>query len=283
MKKLSLGLALVLSVTLPAQVVAKAPATATATSSHLRFFAIEGGRNFRDIGGYRTRDGRTVRWGVLYRSGSLGKLGAAGQASISALQPHAIIDLRTTSERASDDGWAARMPGYWSRNYEMSFADIGHALFVPGGSEPTRVREMMQKGYRTLPEEQAASYRELFARLVEGKAPVIVNCTAGKDRTGVGTALVLTALGVPYATVRRDYLLSNGAPGMASLSAQLGGPFTSLPPESARLLMGVDGTYLDAAFAQIRQDHGSVDAYLLRQLGVGAKEKAALRRHMLRR
>ncbi|MBW8786042.1 MAG: tyrosine-protein phosphatase, partial [Novosphingobium sp.] len=94
---------------------------------------------------------------------------------------------------------------------------------------------------------------------------------------GVGVALVLTALGVPYATVRDDFLLSNRAAAQNATS----GPLASLPPESARLLAGVDGSYLDAAFDQIRRDYGSVDAYLRRELGVGPAQRAALRRRML--
>lgn len=263
----------------PLAVTAKAPPAASA--SHERFVPVEGGRNFRDVGGYRTADGRTVRWGVLYRSGSMGNLTPAGKQTIAALHPTSIIDLRSSTERASDDGWIAAMPGYWTRPYEMSLGDLGRTIGSPGGREPAAIKSMMTFTYRNLPKEQAASYRELFVRLVAGKGAVIVNCSAGKDRTGIASALVLTALGVPYAAVRKDYLLSNGAPGMVTLSAALPGPLASLPPESAKLLLGVDGSYLDATFAGIRQNYGSVEAYLSRELGVGPKELAALRRNML--
>jgi protein-tyrosine phosphatase len=140
---------------------------------------------------------------------------------------------------------------------------------------------MMLNGYRLQPKEQAGSYRELFSRLLSNKGPLIVNCTAGKDRTGVASALVLTALGVPYETVREDYLLSNGAPGMAMLASSLPGPFASLPPETMRLLAGVDASYLDAAFDQIRKDYGSVDGYLKNELGMGPKQIKLLRGIML--
>lgn len=247
-----------------------------------RFVAMEGGRNFRDVGGYRTVDGRTVKWGVLYRSGSLGKLTPAGQAELARLHIADQIDLRTTDERSSDtyDQRAALGDGYWTRDY-------GHPL-VAGAAYPDfasmtadSVRAMMATGYKTLPGQQAPAYRELFARLIDGKGPLVLNCTAGKDRTGIGTALVLTALGVPYDTVKQDFLLSNGAPGMETLKADLSPRMATLPDDVAAPLIGVEGAYLDIAFTQLRQDYGSVDAFIEKELGVGPTQKAALRKRML--
>ena len=80
---------------------------------------------------------------------------------------------------------------------------------MPALRTPEAIQAMMLGAYRTMPRAQAPAYRELFARLSTGRGPVVLNCTAGKDRTGIGAALVLTALGVPYATVRQDFLLSN--------------------------------------------------------------------------
>ena len=95
----------------------------------------------------------------------------------------------------------------------------------------------------------------------------------------MAAALVLTVLGVPYSTVRRDFMLSNGAPGMASLGEAMKG---LLPPEAMPPLLGVEPAYLDAAFAQIRHDYGSVDTYLVRELGVGPRERRQLRANLLR-
>jgi protein-tyrosine phosphatase len=249
-----------------------------------RFVLIDGGRNFRDVGGYRTADGRRVKWGIMYRSGSLGSLTPAGQAQLAKLHVASQIDLRTTEERSHDtfDLKRAIGPGYWARDYGMSLADQRQRA-IPDFAHitPDGVRAMMTRAYQTLPREQAPSYRELFARLQTGNGPLVVNCTAGKDRTGIASALVLTALGVPYETVRQDFLLSNGAPGMETLQANLLGPLAALPPEVAAPLIGVDGSYLDTAFAQIRQDYGSVENYMQQELGVGPREVARLRARML--
>jgi protein-tyrosine phosphatase len=262
---------------------AKAPHTA-AQQAHERFILIDGGRNFRDAGGYRTDDGHRVKWGQFYRSGSLGSLTPQGMHQIDQLHVAAIVDLRSTQERARDLTNWLRMSGhgYWTRDYGISQGDMAAFFADPVHRSADGVRGMMMQAYRSLPREQAGSYRELFARLTSvHRGAVVVNCTAGKDRTGIATALVLTALGVPYQTVREDFLLSNGAPGMGSLQQSLSGPIAALPPEAAAPLVGVDGAYLDAAFDQMRKDYGSVEGYLSTELGVGPRDLATLRRRML--
>ena len=248
-----------------------------------RFILLEGGRNFRDVGGYRTEDGKTVKWGVLYRSGSLGALTLKDQLRLRKLHIGSIIDLRTTDERSRDmSNWLAISgQGYWTRDYGVSQGDMGSIFTDRSKLTADSMKALMEGAYRRLPREQAPSYRMLFARLATGKGPVVVNCTAGKDRTGIATALVLTALGVPYETVRKDFLLSNGAPGMETLQAHLTPPLSLLPADVVEPLIGVEGEYLDIAFTQIREDFGSTEAYLQQELGVGPDEIAAIRARML--
>lgn len=260
------------------------PAPNIATQAQPRFILIEGGRNFRDIGGYRTADGRTVRGDLLYRSGSLAGLTARGQQTLTRLKVTSIVDLRTTDERRRDmNNWlAASGQGYWARDYGFSLGEMGTMFSQPENRTAPAIRAMMAQAYRRMAQEQAPAYRVLFARLVEGRGPVVVNCTAGKDRTGIAAALVLTALGVPYETVRQDFLLSNDAPGMNSLQSSLSGPLQSLPADAIRPLIGVEGEYLDNAFDQLRHDYGSIEGFMQRELGVGPRELTALRRRMLR-
>lgn len=259
--------------------VAPAPAPAPKQS---RFIALEGTQNFRDVGGYRTGDGHVVKSGVLYRSGTLGRLTPAGQARFASLRTAAIVDLRTTEERSrdTDTAWLRARPGYWARDYTMSQGDLAKVFGDPKLSADG-VRAMMTQAYRTMAKEQAPSYRVLFARLLDAKGPVVLNCTAGKDRTGIGTALVLTALGVPYETVRQDFLLSNAGIDPVALQGALSGPLTALPPDVVAPLLGVEGPYLDAAFDQFRRDYGSAEGFMNRELGIGPREIARLRRRML--
>jgi protein-tyrosine phosphatase len=278
------AIAFALTLALATPVWADQAAPAVAQAGQARFIPMDGGRNFRDLGGYPTADGHTVKRGVMYRSGSLGSLTPQGRETLSGLHIASIIDLRSTDERAGDNGtWLAESgQGYWTREYGMSHGDMAKIFATGGLPTAESMTAMMSQAYRTLPKEQAPSYRVMFARLVEGKEPLVVNCTAGKDRTGIASALVLTALGVPYETVKQDFLLSNGAPGMDTLAGSLPGPLAKLPPEVLKPLSGVEGVYLDTAFAQIKQDYGSVENYLEKELGVGPREVAALRRNMLK-
>jgi protein-tyrosine phosphatase len=256
-----------------------------AAVAHQRFIVLDGGRNFRDVGGYRTVAGRSVRWGKLYRSGSLAYLTPKGIRDFDQLHATSIIDLRSTDERQRDpNNWqAASGHGYWSREYGMPMAALPSSFGDPAKMTGEAARAMMAHTYRTLAQEQAPSYRELFARLTgPQRGPVVVNCSAGKDRTGIATALVLTALGVPYATIKQDYLLSNGAYGMDSLKRDLSSPMAALAPDAAAALTGVDGSYLDATFASLRKQYGSVDNFLVSELGVGPRQIAILKARMLR-
>jgi protein-tyrosine phosphatase len=280
---LSLSLSLPLSIlTFAGPALADAPAPAAVQAAKERFTLLEGGRNFRDIGGYRTADGHRVKWNVMYRSGSLGSLTPAGQAELAKLHIASEIDLRTTEERSRDSfDIKGAVPGYWTRDYGMSMGNTGSLFADPSKITADAVRAMMGQVYKTLPREQAPAYRELFVRLQTGTGPLVLNCTAGKDRTGVGTALVLTALGVPYDVVRQDFLLSNGAPGMTSLQGAIAGPLAKLRPEVVAPLIGVDGSYLDTAFAQMKADYGSVENYMHQELGVGPQQIAVLKARML--
>lgn len=268
----------------PAPIVkATVAAQAPAQTYDSRFILLEGGRNFRDLGGLHTADGHAVKPGLFYRSGPLGSLTEKGRADFARLHVTRIVDLRTTEERSHDaysqkDVWG---DAYWTRDYGMSMGNMGSLFSDPSKLTAENMRTVMTMAYRTMPKEQIPAYRELFASLVAGKGPVVVNCTAGKDRTGIGTALVLTALGVPYETVRADYLLSNGAPGMNTLSGAISPALARLPADVTAPLVGVDGAYLDATFAQLKQDYGSVEGFMQTQLGVGPKEIAAMRARML--
>jgi protein-tyrosine phosphatase len=284
MTKLICG-AIALALSFPSTLAASAGETSLALAES-RMIPMEGGRNFRDVGGYRTADGRTVRWNMLYRSGSLGNLQKDGMARLRTMNIRAIIDLRMTTERKTDQSnWLPIAGlGYWTRDYMLGGdeASLAQMFSDPSKLTASTMRAMMTQGYRTMPKELAPQYREMFARLIApGKGAVVVNCTAGKDRTGIGAALVLTAIGIPYETVREDYLLSNAGLNMDSVQDAISPLLALLPSDVIQPLVGVEGEYLDAAFVQIKADYGSVEAYLDKELGVGPAEISLLKSRML--
>jgi protein-tyrosine phosphatase len=260
-----------------------AAAAALAAAPPSRVLPLEGVRNFRDLGGYHTTQGRRVRWRQLFRSASLGSSTPRDQALLDSLGLRVICDLRATDERAKEpvrwSGGAA--PRRLERDYALDLGILAQAMARPGASLPEG-RAAFHDFYSTLPTLFAGSYRALFAALLAGEAPLAINCSAGKDRTGVGAALVLAALGVPRVTIVEDYLLSNehyrpGPEVAVAMSGRHGQWLLALPPEMLQLMLTVDAGYLEAAFAAVERSHGSVERYLESALGVDADALEALR------
>lgn len=245
-----------------------------------RVLTLEGGRNFRDLGGYPTQDGRRLRWGKLYRSGSMAALTDQAYEQLATLGIRVVCDLRTTAERETSPVEWRRVPNlsYWARDYDWSFGDL-RSLLNSGAPSAEAARAAMAVGYRNLPFEQAPAYAELFRRLVAGDTPLVFNCSAGKDRTGVAAALILTALGVEQATIVEDYLLSNTTydRSMSAASPLLG----KLGQEIIDAILGVDAGYIAAALAAVDERHGSLPRYLHDELGVTERDVKALQTHLL--
>jgi len=251
-----------------------------------RVLPLEGGRNFRDLGGYRTVDGKQVRWGVLYRSGNPANLTAADFGYLARLGIRSVCDLRTNAERKSEPNrWAQTQAiAYWTRDYAVSSANLD-SLVANEYTKPEEVKASMADVYRKLPFDQAPGYREIFRQLATGDVPLAFNCTAGKDRTGVGAALILSALGVPRETVLADYALSDKVVDYRKIYsgeklAALG-PMAKLPVQSLDALFASDPEYLRATFAAIEGKYGSVDVYLRRELGLDESQLEAIRRKLL--
>jgi len=245
-----------------------------------RVLPLEGGRNFRDLGGYLTQDGRRLRWGRLYRSGSMAALTEAAYVRLAELGVRVVCDLRTTSERRSHpfDWRKAPNLSYWARDYDLSFGDL-RAVIASDLPTAEQAQAAMVTAYCELPFEQAPAFGELFRRLAAGETPLVFNCSAGKDRTGIAAALILRALGVPEATIVEDYLLSNLAYDRAGsgIAARL----AHVPPEVTEAILGVDHRYIRAALAAIEAAHGSVERYLEERLGVSEEALERLKAQLL--
>lgn len=259
-------------------------ANAAALDDPRRVLPLEGGVNFRDLGGYMTADGRVTKWEVLYRAGSPAGLTAADQAELARRGIRTVCDLRATEEReAEPNPYVAAKTDvtYWTRDYAAGAGDLMQVL---GGADASaaKSRAAMIGFYRQLPREHAASFRQMFAYLAEGKVPLAFNCSAGKDRTGTAAALVLTLVGVPRETVVADYALSDDLVDyMARLDEEGAGegPYAALarmPREVVAPLLASDPAYIEAALDAMAASHGSVEAFIEQELGVTPAMKRAI-------
>ncbi|GGD60255.1 tyrosine-protein phosphatase [Lacimicrobium alkaliphilum] len=255
-----------------------------------RLIPLEGGRNFRDLGGYQTTDGRTVKWGKIYRSGVLEGLTDQDYQLIDSLNIGTVVDFRSNSERRSEvTEWRASDVEQINEDYEMDFDmnELGKLL-----KRPDLSREMMEglmvEMYPEMLEIQKQNYAGMFDRLVEKDQGLMFHCTAGKDRTGISALLVLTALGVDKQTAIDDYLATNKYLDLHSLMpkdssnmdpkhAAMMKMFASLPEDVLQPLMGVSQPLIEAAITKMETEHGSILAYIQQELDVSEQDIRILR------
>ncbi len=264
---------------------------ATVPGQQTRVLPVEGGRNFRDVGGYPAGNLEQVQWGKLYRSGTLYALTDRDFEFLGSLHIALIADLRSNEERAAEPTmWQAGEAEIVSWGYSQGDMLAGLTdLFSKPGLTPADVEQVMIQQYRELPGQQSTHYSVIFKELANGKLPLVVHCSAGKDRTGLGIALILSALGVPREVILEDYAMSGKYQKIPVLEGKdyrfdEGSPqsgMKSLPKELTAPLLASNPVYLQAAFSAIEEEHGSVIAYIRDELGVTDAELERLRTNLL--
>lgn len=261
--------------------------TATAAAPHERLLPLQGGRNFRDLGGYRTADDHHVKWGMLFRSGSMHGLTDSDYAYLERRGIRVVCDFRDTRERAAEPvAWpTGSAPRVLSDDYKLDMAG-----FMPTGPmkdwTEASTRAAMAASYPRVLVQFHDQYRRMFAELLAGHAPLAFNCSAGKDRTGVAAALLLTALGVPRETVIADYLLTNRYLDRGSLLGKDGkpsaaNPLGSLPAPVAQAMLAADRSYIEAALKVLDTHNGGADGWLRDEMGLSHADILRLRRMYL--
>ena len=251
------------------------------SSQQTRLVALQGGSNFRDIGGYPTEDGRHVKQGLLFRSGSMTGLTVADKATLNAMGFKSVIDLRSNDEVALlPNSWGTEnVPNYVQHPYPMAAMEA--AITRRSSASNAEGYERIYPHLHTLLKPQLLQY---FNALIHHDVPVVVNCTAGQDRTGVAVAIVLSALGVKREAILQDYLLS---PALRNPSNEWGKIDIEKAAETndfaATMLRNRDGLrhnmtnalvtqdgrpFLDISFHAIEQEYRTMEQYLEHELGV---------------
>lgn len=235
-----------------------------------RVWRLQGASNFRDLGGYAGRGGRPVRWRRLFRSDHLGRLTEADQAMLAKLGLDRCFDFRGESERTAAPD---QLPGVTQHSLAIEprvaqrmqdMLTAGHRLTAPVAVA------LMKDLYLALVNDEAHRFAELFEHLLDADAPLVFHCTAGKDRTGIAAALILLALDVPRDRVVQDYLLTNDLYRRPPL------PRSDTPADALEVLWRVQEDFLHVALQSIDADHGGVERYLSRRLGLSTAALDAL-------
>jgi protein-tyrosine phosphatase len=254
-----------------------------------RLLPLAGAHNFRDLGGYRTEDGRAVRWGLLYRSDDLEALTNTDLRFLKKIGIRLVCDFRSDYERAREPD---RLP--LEDPPEVELLPIENENFDPRAVEAMiRARSvddvdfdaLLIESNRSFATANTHQYARMFERIGEREnLPALVHCTAGKDRTGFASAIILLALGVPRETVFEDYLLTNVYTANEIEKTLMMIRVYLLSAEGAeriRPLLGVRRDYLQAALDAIDEHYGSVEVYLRDGLGVSDAELERFRAMVL--
>ncbi len=242
-----------------------------------RLIALEGATNFRDLGGYEAVDGRRVRWHRLFRSDELHALTPSDLGTLEALGIEEALDMRYGPERA---GEPARLPGSVASVHiglpEAPGVSLLETLNLGGVSSAEVAKSWLTASYAGYPEKYAPACRAILCRLVaEDAPPLLFHCTAGKDRTGFATAVVLETLGVPRETIMEDYLLTNRHWDRGNREPE------GLPREIYDPVFSAREEYLAASWATLDRDYGGLEGWLDDAVGFVAGERERLRAAML--
>jgi len=235
---------------------------------------LENASNLRDLGGWPTSEGGRVRAGLIFRAPALLQLSDKDRATLADLGIRTVCDLRGQSEGTSRP---VRIAGARHEHFPIepsvggSLRDILRTGIATGDTTPDHMMALMRDAYQAYALQSFTQYRSLFAlMLADEGVPLVFHCAAGKDRTGFGAALILTALGVGWDDVVADYLATNRLWRRESAVFDMDQPLKDV-------LLSAHTGLLVAAFAAIKGAYGSVDAYLEQAIGLGPAERSALR------
>ncbi|MDX2820993.1 tyrosine-protein phosphatase [Streptomyces ipomoeae] len=253
---------------------------------------LTGVRNFRDVGGLPTVDGRRVRHGVLFRSGHLAHATDEDAAFLASLGLHTIFDFRNAADQKLE-GPDVELPGVRNVNLPLSDpADGAEFWKMVRDGDLDQLRALLDDGkaagrmiasYRMIIKNRTAEHSRVLHALAEDSVPALMHCAAGKDRAGLSIAVTLLALGVEREAILTDYLESNAKHRRYKVHRSSTSP-SAYSPEVMELLsplFDARAEYLQAAFDTVEETWGDVDTYLAQGLNVTPETLERLRERLL--
>jgi protein-tyrosine phosphatase len=248
---------------------------------------LQGALTLRDMGGYPVADRGKTRWQRLYRSGTTHAMTDVDLEWLAARGVCLAYDLRSDTERSVQRNRLQdiRDLRYRAYSHDRVAGDLRRPLIAPG-TRREDTRNIMLSLYEELPYSFKDSYRALFLHLADGDLPLVFNCTAGKDRTGVAAALILAVLEVPKPVIFEDYLLTAQFFDQ-SCDLIFQGAYRDAIKHLSRdvwePLMKTDADYLKAMFERVENAHGSVVNYFQTVLGLSPGVIGRIRLNLIER
>jgi len=240
--------------------------------------------NFRDIGGYLTKENQRMRWGLIFRSAHLAELTDDDHELLGRIGIKLVCDFRTFEEAEAQPD---RLPADGSMEY--LHMPIAHGKFDPAeaigrikqGDISWLTDDFMTNNYLKQIDDFADLWKQFFERLMDHcSRPLVFHCTAGKDRTGVCAALILLSAGVPESTVIDDHALSNiyNAPVIDRIKQEI--RKFGINPDDMQSYLSAPREAMQAVVAHLRNNYGSATEYLVEKAGVDRRDLEELMREI---
>lgn len=255
-----------------------------------RVLKFEGVVNFRDLGGYKTTDNHSVKWGKLYRSATLAHSSRADLLALQKLNLSTLIDFRSAAEKLEEPNVLPDPAGF--RVVEIPTLDDGNKAMIgevmqrieSGNFDGFDPDHFMLEANIQFASKFTPQFKEFIHTILDAKgSPVVWHCSAGKDRTGFSSAILLRILGVPQSTVVSDYMMSKEY-ALAGRKSEIRMLRLFNGDEAADILtimMGVEESWLQAAFVEIDRQWGNFDNYVHNGLQLSAEDVAQLKSTLL--
>ena len=249
-----------------------------------RKIVLDGTSNTRELGGYKTEDGRSLKWGVLYRSDKLSELTDADQEYLLQLGIKRVVDFRSSEEKQNEPDQLPSTLKYIEMPIEADGAIRPKVEAILKGDLNEDVGAILVETNKEFISDFSGVYKGFIESLIENQEPTLFHCTAGKDRAGFAAALVLLAVGVPEKIVIEDYMKTNkyteetiqdyiNKINLYSLG--------SVDAEILRPLLGVEERFIRAALDEIKQKYGNVENFIRDELKIRDESIIELKNFLL--
>lgn len=241
---------------------------------------LENSPNFRSLSGIINKEGKKIKSQSIYRSGNFSKLSESDKAIFKTLPINVIVDFRNDSEIAKDPDFIPSDSKIEVKKATISAMNNSAMqkfleVLTSNDFKPADVDSLMinaNKGFV----ESIRDYRPFFDAIQQDQSIVLFHCTAGKDRTGLASSLLLYILDVSEETIMTDFLKSNEA-----ISKLKPVSYYGIPAERMSLLMGVKESYIESAWKSIINRYGSIDGMLLKEFGITNEIKQKIKNKYL--
>ena len=249
-----------------------------------RLLPMDGAHNTRELGGYKTTDGKSVKWGMLFRSDKLSDISEADQKYLQALGIKKIVDFRSDEEKTEDPDLIPTGISYVEMPISVDGAMRSKIEAVLKGETDKEVESFLIDANREFVTNYTDVYENFLRGLIDEDAPTLFHCTAGKDRAGFAAAISLIALGVSREDVIKDYMKTNAftEDRIEEILRQI--KLMSLyqaDAEILRPLIGVEQIYIETAFETAEEEYGSLEKFIRDGLNISDEDIQKLRNKFL--